>query len=318
MTPAIVYDLNRETITTLHARGVFLSNGFNGLNGIIIKSVVHWLAAAVLIVAVLTFGRLVVAAVLGSVASDWNGARLAPTFALLSGYHLYYPAHEGPITNHVYGPVAAFAYLPAALFRTPTPAILAGALLQVTFVFGAMLAFVWRAGVRTAERRPPALACGLGACLVMSRYPGTAYWFTMVHADGPSLALGLLACAALDRAAPACHPPEPCSASALAAILSGWAKQTAAPLPIALGAVPVAAPRPRARPRATSRCWPRSGSAVSLRFSPGSGSRCSSTCWRSWAPRMDQAGDRRPGRGDRTLSRRACGRSWRSSPWVCS
>ena len=71
-------------------------------------------------------------------------ARLAPTFALLYGYDLYYPATEGPITNHVYGPVAAFAFLPATIFATPTPAILAGAVLQVTFIFGAMLAFVVR------------------------------------------------------------------------------------------------------------------------------------------------------------------------------
>ena len=194
----------------------------------------QWLTAGILLLALFTFWRLAVVAVVGTLASDWNGSRLAPTFALTYGYELYYPADQGPITNHVYGPVAAFAYLPATLLRTPTPAILAGGALQVAFVFGAMLAFVWRAGARNAADRAVPLACGLAACLLMARYRGTAYWFTMVHADGPSLALGLLACAALISRHGA--PPSTAAlfASALAAILSCWAKQTAAALPIAL------------------------------------------------------------------------------------
>jgi hypothetical protein len=194
----------------------------------------HWLTAGILLIAVFTFWRLVVAAVVGTLASDWNGSRLAPTFALLYGYRLYYPADAGPITNHVYGPVAAFAYLPATIFRAPTQAILAGGALQVAFVFGAVLAFVWRAGARNAADRALPLACGLGACLLMARYRGTAYWFTMVHADGPSLALGLLACAALVSRDGAPPSTPALLASALAAVLSCWAKQTAAPLPIAL------------------------------------------------------------------------------------
>ena len=101
----------------------------------------------ILLVAVFTFWRLVVTAVLGTLASDWNGSRLAPTFALLYGYQLYYPATEGPITNHVYGPVAALAYLPATIFRTPTPAILAGGALQVAFRLRR------HAGIRLARRR---------------------------------------------------------------------------------------------------------------------------------------------------------------------
>jgi hypothetical protein len=194
----------------------------------------HCLTAGILLVAIFTAWRLAVAAVIGTLASDWNGSRLAPTFALRYGYQLYYPAQQGPITNHVYGPLAAFAYLPATFFRVPTPAILAGGALQVAFVFGAMLIFVWRAGARDAADRALALACGVAACLLMARYRGTAYWFTMVHADGPSLALGLLACTALVSRDGAPPSTPALLASALAAVLSCWAKQTAAPLPLAL------------------------------------------------------------------------------------
>lgn len=193
-----------------------------------------WLGAVVLVAAVVTFWRLVVTMVVGTLTQDWNGARLAPTFALFYGYDLYYPPTRGPILNNVYGPVAALAFLPATIFRTPTPAILAGGALQDTFVFGSLLLFVWRTGVRLAADRLIVLACGLGACLLMSRYWGPAYWISMVHADGPSLALGLTACTILltrDGASPTRHA---LFASALAVVLSVWAKQTAAPLPVAL------------------------------------------------------------------------------------
>jgi hypothetical protein len=194
----------------------------------------EWLGAALLLAAIYTVWRVAVTAALGTLASDWNGARLAPTFAMVYGYRLYYPATEGPVLNNVYGPVAALAYLPATVFRTPTPAILAGGALQAGFLFGAMLAFAWRAGGQAPADRRLALACGLGACLIMTRYPGSAYWISMVHADGPSLALGLLACAALITRDAATPTDRALAASAVAAILSCWAKQTAAPLPLAL------------------------------------------------------------------------------------
>lgn len=193
----------------------------------------HWLGGLLLLAALYTFWRVFVSAAIGTLTSDWNGARLAPTFALIYGYRLYYPASEGPVLNNVYGPVAALAFLPATVFRTPTPAILAGGVLQVSFVFGSMLAFVWRVA-RTPADRLLALACGLAACLIMTRYPGTSYWISMVHPDGPSLALGLLACTALIARDGSAPTTRALWGSAVAAILSCWAKQTAAPLPVAL------------------------------------------------------------------------------------
>jgi hypothetical protein len=177
---------------------------------------------------------LVVTAVLGTLTSDWNASRLAPTFALVYGYDLYYPMTEGPILNNVYGPVAALAFLPVTIFRTPTPAILAGGVMQDLFVFGSLAFFVWRTGTLVNADRLLTLGGVLAACLLMSRYWGTAYWISMVHADGPSLALGLLACTALVTRDAARPTRRALFISALAAVLSAWAKQTAAPLPIAL------------------------------------------------------------------------------------
>lgn len=193
-----------------------------------------WLVAALLAAALGTVWQVAVTAVVGTLALDWNGSRLAPTFALVYGYPLYAPPDSGPILNHVYGPVAALAFLPAAVFHTPTPAILAAGALQVTFVFGALLGFAWIVGRHLGADGRLALAAGLAACLLMTRYPGPAYWLTMVHADGPSLAFGLLACALLVARDDA--PPSRAAllGSALAAALAVWSKQTAAPLPAAL------------------------------------------------------------------------------------
>lgn len=190
--------------------------------------------ALIVLLAASGLSLLAVTQVLGSVWYDWNGARLAPIVALRYGYRLYYPATEGPISNHAYGPVMALAYLPTALFRTPTTVILVGSILQIAFVFGPMLLYVVRATGGRGTNRPLAWACGLGACLLLARYRGTSYWITAVNPDGPALGLGILACLALlseDGAAPS---RTRLVASATAAVLACWTKQTAAPLPLAL------------------------------------------------------------------------------------
>ena len=194
----------------------------------------EWLGASVLLAALVTLWLLVVTAVLGAPAINWVGARLAPTFGLVYGYRLYYPAGEGPILNHVVGPASALAFLPTTIFRTPTPAILAGAALEIAYVCGPLLLFVWRAGARKPADQPLALACGIGACLLMARYPGSYYWLSILHADGPALGFGMLACAALVSADGTPPTTRALVASAAAAVLAPWAKQTEAPLPIAL------------------------------------------------------------------------------------
>jgi hypothetical protein len=192
------------------------------------------LGALVLAPGIFTLSLLIVTVVIGMLRSDWNAARLTPTFALVYGYRLYYPATDGPILNTIYGPVSALAYLPATVFRTPTAAILAAGALEVLFVFLPMLAFVHRAGRCAGASRPVALACGIAACLLMARYQGSAYWIGFVEADGPALALGLVACMALlsqDTTPPA---GRRLALSAGAVVLACWAKQIDAPLALGL------------------------------------------------------------------------------------
>ena len=192
------------------------------------------LGALCLLPAIGTLSLLAVTIVVGMVRFDWNAARLTPTFALAYGYRLYYPATDGPILSSVYGPVSAFAYLPATIFRTPTAAILAGGVLQVLFVFVPMLVFVHRVGRLAGASRPLVLACGVGACLLMARYRGSSYWIWAVQPDGPALAFGLLAC--LPLLPVAARPPGRRSLllSAAAVILCTWTKQIDGPLAVGL------------------------------------------------------------------------------------
>jgi hypothetical protein len=52
--------------------------------------------------------------------------RLAATFALTHGYHVYYPSNSGPVLSTLYGPVTVLAYLSASLASRLTAAILIG------------------------------------------------------------------------------------------------------------------------------------------------------------------------------------------------
>jgi hypothetical protein len=188
-----------------------------------------------LVPGVLVFARLVVRLVVGALAVDWNGCRLAPTVALTRGYRLYYPATDGPVLDTIYGPVAALAYLPVALFDSPTPMILLGAALNLAFVVGPLLLFTLRASGRGAAAERRAVAAWLGVCLLMTSMAGPYYWLSMTHADGPALALGLLACLVLTvRPGEPAPGPSRLVVSALLATLATWTKQTSLPVGIAL------------------------------------------------------------------------------------
>src|SRR5262245_31025485 len=191
--------------------------------------------AAVLAPVLVVSARVAVRVVVGALGVDWNGARLAPTVALARGYRLYYPASEGPVLDTIYGPVAALAYLPVALFRSPTPAILAGAALNLAFVTVPLLVFGLRAAGRGAGAELRVITAWLGICLLMTWLPGPYYWLSMTHADGPTLALGLFACAAiLPRAGEKAPDTARLAFAATLATLSAWAKQTSLLLGLSL------------------------------------------------------------------------------------
>lgn len=126
--------------------------------------------------------------------NDWNGGRLAPLLSLTRGYALYYPSDQGPITNHIYGPLGALAYFPVLAFRSAVPMVLTA--VTIAFLFVAVPLFVchWRLRGAGSENFLKALLVFLVALLSLSLHYGTRYWYEQVHADGPVLGFGLLAC----------------------------------------------------------------------------------------------------------------------------
>jgi len=179
-------------------------------------------------VGVLVLAGICVGGVLRAPFFGWNGARLAPTFALVNGYRLYYPDGIGPVLNTIYGPVTALVYLPATLAQSPTSALIVASVVSMTLVFAPvawLMARTRRWGVALA-----ALLCfGL---LAMHSYP-VKYAAFCVHADAPALGLAGLACAAIYLRKDA-EEWKLLGASAVLAVLSVWAKQTMVLMPVAL------------------------------------------------------------------------------------
>jgi len=161
----------------------------------------------------------------------WNAARLAPTFALLKGYRLYYPDGDGPVLNTIYGPVTALVYLPATLARSPSIALVIASAVSATLFFAPM---VWVTLRRSSRAQQMAMAAAL-LCFgffTLRSYP-LKYGAFCIHADAPALGFGGLACAAIYLR----QQDEEwmlLAVSAVAAVLSVWSKQTMLLLPLAL------------------------------------------------------------------------------------
>ena len=126
----------------------------------------------------------------------WNGARLMPSFALAHGInHYVLLPRGGPLYTTVYAPMVAIVYLPATLFRTPNSAVLAGTLITALLCFSAVafLHFATLTRKRTAVDGLAFLTAGLLICYL----DPLIYSCFNIHADGPGLAFGAVACGAL-------------------------------------------------------------------------------------------------------------------------
>jgi hypothetical protein len=162
----------------------------------------------------------------------WDGARLMPSFALAKGvnYYVLLP-RGGPLFTTVYGPMAAIVYLPATLFRTPNSAILAGSVITVVLCFSAV-AFLHFAPLKRERSAVDGLAF-LTVGFLICFLPPLTYSCFSIHADGPGLAFGAVACGAL-YAGEAKKWRIALLVSALCAVLSVFSKQTFLPVPITL------------------------------------------------------------------------------------
>ncbi|MCX7886919.1 MAG: hypothetical protein N3B01_06660 [Verrucomicrobiae bacterium] len=187
--------------------------------------------AGLLGVGFLALAGMVAKCVLQAPFFGWNAARLAPTFALVKGYRLYYPDGVGPVLNTIYGPVTALVYLPAVLGQTPTAALVIASTVSAALFFAP---WVWlTAACRDGRWRVLVLAAVLCFGLLTLRSYPLNYGAFCIHADAPALGFGGLACVALYLMRRA-DDWVLLAVSAVAAALSVSSKQTIALLPLGL------------------------------------------------------------------------------------
>ena len=157
------------------------------------------------------------------------------TVSLVKGYKLYYPPGEGPILNHIYGPFAALVYLPAAIVRTPTNALLIGSLLAATWCLAAAAWLIARSSSASWIARFAAI--GSFGCLIhlSDSMNQASSW---IHADAPALGLAACAAAILQEGRPrgiSSKPPfQKWVVSAIFAAIAIGTKQLVAPIAIVL------------------------------------------------------------------------------------
>ncbi len=119
----------------------------------------------------------------------WSAARLAPTLGLVHGYPLYSAPDAGPINGWLYGPVAALAWLPAALADSPRPALAIAAAINLLLLLGPLLFLCLRGGAAPRPARLLAFAAVAGAFLLA--YP-TWYMASVLCSDAVAGGLGLV------------------------------------------------------------------------------------------------------------------------------
>ena len=163
---------------------------------------------------------------------EWNSARLAVAFALKQGHILYPGPGAGPVLGHIYGPVPAYVYQPAAWFSTPEAALTCGALISFVLIFAAAaLAHLTMTAPGASRLRAMwglSLFCGLALLNDALR----SCWFS-VHVDAAMIAFSVAACACIGSPARR-QSAGWVAGSAVFAALAVWSKQTAAPLLVAL------------------------------------------------------------------------------------
>jgi hypothetical protein len=118
--------------------------------------------------------------------------RLAPSFGLVHGYKLYYPAENGPVLSTIYGPVTALIYLPATLASTPAGAMLIAALITLVLFYGGGFVALREAVRGSWLKWWQLLAVVIGVTWTIPPVQRAA---TAIHADAPALAFAAIAAA---------------------------------------------------------------------------------------------------------------------------
>ncbi len=124
---------------------------------------------------------------------DRNASRLVGIFSLKFGYKLYYGFGEGPIQSMNYPPLAALSYFPLLIFKSPTPALVWGDLLNALYFFAPA---VFILGLGTNKRGFVKTALPLFIIFFFLSYESSPLKYSAfrVHVDAPALGFSALAC----------------------------------------------------------------------------------------------------------------------------
>jgi hypothetical protein len=202
-----------------------------GLSGALALRLRAWRSLPALLLALLPLamvgvGGRVAQTVLNAPNFDWAGARLAPLVSLGYGYHLYYPAADGPVLNTIYAPLSYLIYAPMCLVHDPAVGIVVASVIGVLCFFGPVLVLLAR------SRGSLSVAAAIVFALLAYLLPSLRMSLEGTSHDCPALGFGLAACLAIyfDEAG---HWRS-LLLSALFAVLAVWTKQVMAPLLITL------------------------------------------------------------------------------------
>ena len=189
--------------------------------------------AAVTPIVMVIFGELFVRQILAQPFWPINGGRLAPTFALASGYQLYSPPDSGPVLSTIYGPITALVYLPATLANSPSKAVLVSSLIAAIFFFLPVFWLHIGQNWQKPQRLLFAVYTFIGFCFFVFNSPILNYSAFRIHADAPALGLSALACGTLFFRK---HQDSiwVLLLSAIFAVLAVWTKQVTLPIIVAL------------------------------------------------------------------------------------
>ena len=166
----------------------------------------------------------------------WNDARLAPVAAWLRGFPFYTPEHSGVIIGNYYPPLGDLAFLPAALFDHPVPAIITGSALSFVMNFSAGIGGLL---MLAREQGKPFETMFFGSVFYLALLmiiDGTNYVLFAIHVDAPAIALMLWGVIFYAR----WWAYRSIRSLAISAVLFSsvvWAKQLGFPLPVIYCAV---------------------------------------------------------------------------------
>lgn len=124
---------------------------------------------------------------------DWNAIRLAPGAALMFGETIYPGPTSGILTGHIYSPLGALAFAPAAWWSDVSAMLSAGSALALGY-FALPFIVLARGAVRRGEAAPlDGLAITTAVLLLAAFDVRLRCAVTMVHAESPAVGLGSLA-----------------------------------------------------------------------------------------------------------------------------